>query len=95
MRLSENKVRRLAERVVDELAEQGLVEYTGRTTAGRAARVKAVYQVIIDDLKAEEEIDAEVERILGTYSRTMRPVEQDVLRRKHKEEVARKRGFVL
>ncbi len=95
MRLSENKVRRLAERVVDELAEQELVEYTERSTAARAARVKAVYQVIMDDLKAEEEIDAEVDRILSTYSRTMRPVEQDVLRRKHKEDVARKRGFIL
>jgi hypothetical protein len=95
MRLSEDKVRRIAERVVDELAEQGLVEYTSRTSDARAIRVKAVYETIIADLKAEEEIDAEVDRILGTYSRTLRPVEQDVLRRKHKEEVARKRGFEL
>lgn len=95
MRLSEDKVRRLAERVVDELAERGLVEYTNPSAAARALRVKAVYAVIIADLQAEEEIDAEVDRILGTYSRTLKPIEQDVLRRKHKEEVARKRGFVL
>ncbi len=95
MRLSEDKVRRIAERIVDELAERGVVDYTDRNPAARAARVKAVYQVIIDDLQAEQEIDAEVERILATYSRTLKPVEQDVLRRKHKEEVARKRGFVL
>ncbi len=95
MRLSEDKVRRIAERIVDELAERGVVDYTDRHPTARAARVKAVYQVIIDDLQAEQEIDAEVERILATYSRTLKPVEQDVLRRKHKEEVARKRGFVL
>ena len=95
MRLSEDKVRRIAERIVDELAEQGLVEYTDRNPAARAARVKAVYQLIIDDLVAEEEIDREVDRILATYSRTLKPVEEDVLRRKHKEDVARKRGFVL
>ncbi len=95
MRLTEDKVRRIAERIVDELAERGVVDYTDRNPTARAARVKAVYQVIIDDLQAEQEIDAEVERILATYSRTLKPVEQDVLRRKHKEEVARKRGFVL
>lgn len=95
MRLSEDKVRRIAERIIDSLAERGLVSYTDSSPAARAIRVKAVYGVIIADLQAEEEIDAEVERILATYSRTMRPIEQDVLRRKHKEEVARKRKFVL
>jgi hypothetical protein len=95
MRLSEDKVRRIAEQIVDRLAEQGLVKYTDLSVAARAARVKAVYNIIVADLQAEEEIDAEVERILATYSRTLRPVEQDVLRRKHKEEVARKRNFIL
>lgn len=95
MRLSEDKVRRIAERVVDELAQRGLVAYTSADAGARAARVKVIYQVIIDDLQAEQEIDAEVDRILATYSRTLKPIEQDILRRKHKEDVARKRGFVL
>lgn len=95
MRLSEDKVRRIAERIIDGLAERELVTYTSRSPDARAIRVKAIYNVIMADLQAEDEIDAEVERILGTYSRTLRPVEQDVLRRKHKEEVARKRNFVL
>ena len=95
MRLSEDKVRRIAERIIDGLAKRELVAYTDQSPDARANRVKAVYEVIIADLQAEEEIDAEVERILGTYSRTLRPVEQDVLRRKHKEEVARKRNFIL
>ncbi|WP_276522331.1 DUF507 family protein [Kallotenue papyrolyticum] len=95
MRLSEDKVRRIAERVVDELAQQGLVRYTDPSRDARAVRVKAVYDAIMENLQTEAEIDAEVERILATYSRTLKPIEQDVLRRKHKEEVARKRGFVL
>ena len=95
MRLSEDKVRRIAERIVDELAERGLVQYTQPGQDARALRVKAVYALIIADLEAEASIDAEVDRILETYSRKLLPVEQDVLRRKHKEEVARKRGFVL
>lgn len=95
MRLSEDKVRRIAERIIDGLAERELVSYTDPSRDARANRIKAVYEVIIADLQAEEEIDTEVERILATYSRTLRPVEQDVLRRKHKEEVARKRKFIL
>jgi hypothetical protein len=95
MRLSEDKVRRIAERVVDELAADGLVQYTQPGQDARALRVKAVYAVIIADLEIEQAIDVEVDRILDTYSRKLKPIEQDVLRRKHKEEVARKRGFVL
>ncbi len=99
MRLSEDKIRRIAERVHDELAQRGLVTYKDpRGVApgmGRAARVKAIYDFIVADLKIEEEIDAEVERILSTYSRDIKGTERDVLFRKHKEEVARKRGYIL
>lgn len=95
MRLSEDKVRRVAERIVDELAAQHLTTYTDPSINARSRRVKAVYDVIVADMAAETEIDDEVERILATYSRTLKPVEADVLRRKHKEDVARKRGFVL
>jgi hypothetical protein len=99
MRLSEDKIRRIAERLHDELEQRGLVAYKdsrGVTPgAGRAARVKAIYDFIVADLKIEEEIDAEVERILSTYSREIKGTERDVLFRKHKEEVARKRGYIL
>ncbi len=99
MRLSEDKIRRIAERLHDELEQRGLLAYRDpRGTnpgAGRAARVKAIYDFIVTDLKIEEEIDAEVERILSTYSREIKGTERDVLFRKHKEEVARKRGYTL
>jgi hypothetical protein len=99
MRLSEDKVRRIAERIHDELAEQGLLAYKEPTGAkagvGRAARVKAIYDFIIDDLRLEDEIDAEAEKVLDTYSREIKGTERDIMFRKHKEEIARKRGYIL
>jgi hypothetical protein len=99
MRLTEDKVRRIAERLHDELEQRGLLTYKEPARAkpgtGRAARVKAIYDFIISDLEREAEIDAEVERILASYSREIRGTERDVLFRKHKEEVARKKGYIL
>jgi hypothetical protein len=98
MRLTENKVRRLAERLHDELSERGLLAYRDpkgmKADAGRAQRVKAMYDFIIEDLRREDEIDIEVERILNSYSREIKGTERDVLFRKHKEEVMRKRGYL-
>ena len=99
MRLTEDKIRRIAERLHDELEQRGLLTYKeargSRPGEGRAARVKAIYEFIVADLQQEEEIDAEVERILATYSRDLKGTERDVLFRKHKEDVARKRGYTL
>ncbi len=95
MRLSEDKVRRIAERVVDEMESSELVSYVRKDPAGRSARIKAIYDVIMADLKVEEEIEQEVERVLATYSRTLKATERDVLHRKHKEEIARRRNFEL
>jgi len=99
MRLSEDKIRRIAERLHDELEQRGLLAYKeapgSRRGEGRASRVKQIYEFIIADLQQEEEIDAEVERILASYSRDIKGTERDVLFRKHKEEVARKRGYTL
>lgn len=99
MRLSEDKVRRIAERLHDELAQRGLLEYREqlgvKAGTGRAARVKAIYDFIVADLLIEEEIDAEAEKVLATYSRDIRGTERDILFRKHKEDIARKRGYIL
>lgn len=95
MRLSEDKVRRIAERVVDEMQERGLLSYAANDAITRSARVKAIYEVILADLRIEDEIDQEVERVLATYSRTLKATERDILHRKHKEEIARRRNFEL
>lgn len=99
MRLTEDKIRRIAERIHDELAQRGLMEYRDRAGikagVGRAARVKLLYDHIITDLQREEEIDAEVEKVLNSYSREIKGTERDILFRKHKEEIARKKGYIL
>lgn len=99
MRLSEDKIRRLAERVHDDMEERKLLAYKdargSKPGESRAARVKEIYDFIVRDLSLEAEIDAEVNRILATYSRELKGTERDILFRKHKEEVARKKGYVL
>jgi len=95
MRLSEDKVRRVAERIVDEMQEQDLLDYVTRDPGARSARVKVIYDLIMADLQVEAEIDQEVDRVLATYSRTLRANERDILYRKHKEEIARRRNFEL
>lgn len=99
MRLSEDKVRRIAERLHDELEQRGLLAYKDshgvKPREGRAARVKEIYDFIVEDLQREAEIDAEVEQILNSYSREIKGTERDVLFRKHKEDVARKRGYII
>lgn len=99
MRLTEEKIYRIAERLHDELEERDLLIY--KDAAGvhpklaRTQRIKAIVDFIVADLQIEEEIDAEVERILDSYQRTLRPTERDVLRRKHKEEIALRRNYEL
>ncbi|MFM2310123.1 MAG: hypothetical protein RLY87_2245 [Chloroflexota bacterium] len=99
MRLSEEKIFRIAERLHDELAERDLLQYRDpagtKPAAARGARIRAIVDFITADLKLEDDIDAEVEKILDSYSRVLKPTERDVLRRKHKEEVARRRNYEL
>ena len=96
MRLSQDKVRRLAERIHDGMEERKLLAYKdARDSKAGALRVKEIYDFIIADLEREAEVDAEVERILASYSREIKGTERDILFRKHKEEVARKKGYVL
>lgn len=99
MRLSEDKIRRISERLHDELASRSMVRYKEalgmKPIQGRAARVKELYDFIVADLQKEDELDAEVEKVLATYSRDIKGTERDILFRKHKEEIARKRGYIL
>jgi hypothetical protein len=99
MRLTEDKVRRIAERLHDELEQRDLVAYKDpprvKRGEGRAARVKVIYDFIVADLQHEEDIDEEVEKVLASYSREIKGTERDILFRKHKEEIARKRGYTI
>jgi len=95
MRLSSDKIGRIAEVVVDALLEKEMLALHRPGRAGRAALVAAVRDLITDDLRVEDEIDAEAERILASYSRKIVGTERDILFRKTKEEIASRRGYVL
>jgi hypothetical protein len=93
MRLSSDKVHDLADRIVAALAAHPKVHLQ---TSQDALRV-LVGSVIQDDLREEAEIEAEADRLLNQYARQIEKGDLDVhtLRNKFKQELARKRGFVL
>jgi|YNPNPStandDraft_1061719.scaffolds.fasta_scaffold03342_12 hypothetical protein len=95
MRLSPEKIGRIAEVIVDALLEKGALVLRRPGKSGRAALVAAIRDLISADLRIEEEIDAEVERVLASYRRPIVGTERDVLFRKIKEEIAGRRGYVL
>ncbi len=95
MRLSPDKIGRIAEVVVDALVGKSAVALRRSGRAGRAALVAAIRDLILSDLRIEEEIDAEAERVLNSYSRKIVGTERDVLFRKTKEEIASRRGYIL
>lgn len=99
MRLTEEKIYRIAERLHDELHERGLLIYKDpvgtKPQAARGLRIRAIVDYITADLRIEDSIDVEAEKVLDSYQRTLRPSERDILRRKHKEEIARRRDYEL
>lgn len=95
MRLSPEKIGRIAEVIVDALLEKEALMLRRPGRSGRAALVAAVRDLIAADLRIEEEIDAEAERVLASYRREIVGTERDVLFRKIKEEIAARRGYIL
>jgi hypothetical protein len=93
VRLTENRVRQIADRVVEALLDRELLDYAGRLDA---LTVK-VEKVILEDLAFEDRIDAEAAARLGSYSREITPgtAEWMILMEKAKEELAIKYGYVL
>lgn len=95
MRLSPDKVGRVAEVVVDALVQKKAITLRRQGTAGRAALVAVIRDLVTADLRVEEEIDTEAERILASYKRQIVGTERDILFRKTKEEIASRRGYIL
>lgn len=93
MRLNERRIDQLAERVVDLLLEEDLIDF--RPT--RKAMVVEVARFITADLAVEDEITNEAMARLATYSRKILEgsTEWMLLLNKHKDEIAAKRGYVL
>ena len=93
MRLSSRKVQYLAEKIVEQLSEKLSVEWP----EGQGAAAQAIIAAIREDLEIEEDIDREAEKYIDQNLRQIERENMDVyvLRKKIREELARKRGVVL
>jgi hypothetical protein len=83
---------RMAQAVVKRLAARKVVEF--RDEAGARA---ALRQVLVDDLVAEERIDADARKLLLEHAKLIKESSADYrqLLGKVKEKLARERGFIL
>ena len=93
VKLSQTKIEYLADRLVTMMQETGGIHL--------ASNVETVWKTVADtiyaNMRAEQEIDDEVDTLIEKHRREIRGQEMDVgdLRRKFKRELARKRGFTL
>lgn len=93
VRLSNRKIEHLGKRILKLMQEDPRVHPAGNTDLV----LRAVEDAIADNMRLEDEIDQEVERLLAQNVNEIRAMEMDVgaLRMKMKREMARKRKFVL
>src|SRR5262245_41046902 len=93
VRLSERKIKYLAGKMSDWFARRPDVKLLGKREAVELAIARAITQ----ELRLEDELDDEVERVLKTYQTQIRGQNMDValLRQKVKVQLAREKGIVL
>lgn len=93
MRLSEERVHVLAAHMVQQLIEAEAVVVPENENIFK----QRVAAWIIDDLKAEDEIDREARRILRSLSRPPEEgsEEWEIKLRQTRDDVAQRRGYVL
>lgn len=93
MRLSPRKIEYLADKLVRLMREHESV--SSNVDEEELARI--IEWEFTEELKIEDEIDDEVDKLLDQYDRQImgQDLDRAVLRRKLKNELARKRGYTL
>jgi hypothetical protein len=93
LRLSSRKIEYLSGKVLKLIQDNRLLHIASNPDLVQRAVADAIWA----DLRAEEELDDEVERLLDAHRAQIQGQELDltVLRQKMKRELARKRGFKL
>lgn len=93
MRLSNRKIEHLGKRILRLMQEDARIHPAGNTDLV----LRAIEDTLADNMRLEEEIDQEVERLLAQNVNEIRAMEMDVgaLRARMKRELARKRKFIL
>jgi len=92
MRLTPNQIKKLVKFIIEELEKDGLLQ-----TMGEAKAMEIIQSIIVNDLKIEEQIEKEAEMLIKKYTTNVHSEELnfDILIRKAKIELAKKRGFKL
>ncbi len=93
MRLSKNKIAHLSDKILKMIQDHGQIHIISNTDLV----TRAIDDVIFENIKSEDEIDAEVDALLKDNYNEIKAMEMDVgaLRNRMKREIARKRGFTL
>jgi hypothetical protein len=93
MKLSNEKIEQLAANLVDQLAEIDGVLFKGDDSQLRLA----AQQIIVDELMVEEQLDAEIHKLLQAYKYeiTMGRMNYDDLFKKTKQRLVRERKLTL
>lgn len=93
VRLSNRKIEHLGKRILKLMQEDPRIHPAGNTDLV----LRAIEDAMVDNVRTEDEIDQEVEKLLAQNVNEIRAMEMDVgaLRAKMKRELARKRKFVL
>jgi hypothetical protein len=93
VRLSKPKIEYLSDKILKMIQEHGQVHII----ANADLVTRAVDDVLFENMKEEDEIDAEVDELLQQNYNEIKAMEMDVgaLRNKMKRELARKRGFII
>ena len=93
MRFRQDKVKDLARQIVEMLHEHPDISLESEDNAVRVA----VGSAILDNLKEEDDIDAEVDELLDQHASAIDTQEMNVadLRIKFRTQIAKERGFIL
>jgi hypothetical protein len=91
MRINDGELHRLADFVVRALVKQGLVHLK----VGEKQVVERVVRVLLDNLRAEEEIEREAEQLADKLGRQVLEMDRHKIVNGIKARLAKERGFTL
>lgn len=93
MRLKEEQIKRLAEKILGELTAPGLIVLKGE----RGKALGAISAAIAADLKGEDDLEKEAERLLEQTLRSMggADIDRHKMLRMIKDRLAKERNVVL
>ncbi len=93
MRLSRNKIEYLADKLVRLMRDNEAVSFN----VDEEELTRIIEWEFTEELKIEDDLDDEVDVLLEQYERQImsQDLDQMMLRRKLKSELARKRGYTL